>query len=302
MRRAGRGRVLAAVGGAIAVALSACSAGTTSGSSSSEVDFAAVRAAREAFAGPAQELGTAARAAVASGRLARFEIDASAADGTPDVAERTFLIDEFEARLDEVDSANVEVSVEADADVEAATEAWAQARRDATQLVASGRAEVLMLRALLDAEAVLAGLAALWDEAGSRAQQTERLNDAVELAEGVVASLAEVEDIPSCATAVERRREAARLVADRTAELAGHVARGQGTAFDEARASYDLEPWHQGLAQMDGNDEACWGRQAGVSTGAAAVEAAIEDLVEALNPTTSDDPTVGLPLSPRSGS
>lgn len=265
----------------------------------SVVDVAAVKSARAAFAGPGQALGTAVRSAIVAARSARLDPPASSPEGAPAVAARAFTLDEYERLLGEVTSASVEVELDAevlaDANVAEAAAQWSSALRAAQRLVVAGRAELAVLRDLLDAEATLAGLAALWDEPGSRSQQTDRLTEAGGQAEDVVTMLSTLAEVPVCSMAVQRRRDAASLVAERTFELAGFVRNGQGRAFDEARASYDEEPWHRGIPTDDGDEADCWQNSSAVAASAAEVEIAIGLLADALNPAT------GLPGSGGAG-
>jgi hypothetical protein len=270
----------------------ACSSGGTGAPAGSELQ--AIREARTAYAEPAEALGTAVRAAVAGMRTARLQPPDSAADGEPAVAPRAFVIDEAARLLDDVaaaavavDASTAEAAVDvgevAEPSVRVAAQAWSDALREAQRLVAAGRAEVELLRAVLQAEATMALLAALWDQPGSRSQQIQRLGDAADDSQDVVDALATLGEVPACSLTVQRRRDAAMLVAQRTAELHEFVQRGQGSSFDEARASYHAQPWHQGLPGSDAQDGRCWDASSGVSVAGDGVERALEDLVAALN-------------------
>lgn len=288
------GRVVAGLVAALVLA-PACT-DTSGGEVPDEVvDVDAIRAARQLYGTPAQELGTAVRGVLAAARAARLEPAASDATGMPDAAARSFAIDEFERLVGDLDAllsadptAGDPTASAPDANApDEITDAWAAARRGAQQLVVGAQAEIDFLRSLLDAESTMAGIAALWDEPGSRSTQATRLEEATVEAQDLVAALADLTEQPPCSDALGRRRDAATVVAERTEQLAGHARRGEGRAYDEAREEFALEPWHDGLPEDDRFEEACWTSTAVVPSSATAVETALGDLVAALNPTTS---------------
>lgn len=252
------------------------------------IDVEAITAARAAFAAPASALGTAVRAVSVEARSARLEVAAAATDGAALAAARDFALDELADRLDEVAAASVEVELDArvarDGHVALAAQAWSEARLAANRLVASGRAELAWLRQLQQAEQALAEVVALFDEPGSRAQQSERLSAAAVTAQGVADTLATLEEIPGCSRLVEHHDVAAVLVAERARELATYARNGQGNSFDAARAGFRDEPWDVDLVGPQGAEASCWEGGSELVQAADAVEQAIVGLAAALNP------------------
>lgn len=268
--------------------LAACDPGSPVGSRQPSLDD--VRAGRAAYGPAAEMVGSSVLEVVELVRLGRQEPAASDPDGVPDeqrsraVAAVRDEADRLATILDDHEPAMI-APVDRDGEVllAAADEAWTAVVAAARGVVAAARAEADLLGTFFDAEQAMAEVVAGWDEPGSRSQQRERFGELVQRARGTVTALEAARDAPGCSGALRARLDAAQLVSERTQELATHVERGQGAGFDEARARFAQDPWHDRLAQADDQDAACWQEASPVVVAAQEVEARLDRLVEALN-------------------
>ena len=268
--------VLATVGG--------CTEPSPSPSPDPTETVAEVRAARQAVAEPAVALHVAAQRVLAT----LEELRASEVD---DPEARLALLDEAPSGpLEELEEAIVTVrGVELDgssgavADAGAALADAADAAEDALR---AARVDLREQERAASVHASLLGMAARWDEPGSRSQQLDRLAALAEEADALAVRLASAQPVAPCLTLFERRAAAARHVADATRELRDHVEAYRGSEFDRRRDELAEDPFalEHPLVEADVAELDCWREQAPVAGAVAGITSALDRLEDALNP------------------
>lgn len=185
------------------------------------------------------------------------------------------------------------LSAARDVEIGSATEDVAAAGQTWSELVDA--AEELRRLAIEDLDAIeraarydqrLSELTQRWDEPGSRRQQLEAFDQLIEDATSLADEIAEAEPVAACLGTFERRAEAARTVAERTAELRDLVQRYHGTEFDELRSEYRQDPFGLGqdLTEADAAEHACWQSDAPLVAARERIGALLEQLEADLNP------------------
>lgn len=260
----------------LALAVPACTGDGASREESTTDRVAAVQAAREGLAAPAQQLGTAA-----------VEVEARAQE-LQDAPGREQDVSDLEASLDELAEASADLEeVELDAatsDVREATEVVDELVDGADRLSEAGRDLVEVGRELVEVNARLEELRRTWDEPGSRSEVLDRLDETATAAEGLV-----VDAPAACPGPVEERNAAAEFVAEASRDLETHVSSYDGPGYDERRAELADAPYGRTsddeARRLDVpiDAEACPALER-ATTAAGDVEQGLDALEDALNP------------------
>lgn len=255
--------------------VSGCSTPGTGPADSAE-RVAAVRDARQALAAPAEQLGTA--VVEVQRALEEFEDDPGAG-----------VVDELASALADLSSAattldDVELAPST-AEVRAAVDAVDQATAAATRLGDAGQVLVTVGRRMAATDARLQELTATWDQRGSRSEVLARLEETATTAEELV-----VEDPQEgCPGPVEQRSAAAGFVAEASRSLQPYVAAYDGEGYDARRAELHEAPYGHAAdgepRQLEGPEASSCPALEQARSAADEVEAALQGLEDALNPT-----------------
>lgn len=268
--------VVLLVAALLALAASACTEDETREEEATTDRVAAVQSAREALAGPAQQLGTVA---------AEVDAKAQAWQAAPG---RERDVDDLEESLDELSEASEDLEgVELDAatsDVREAAEVVDELVDAADRLAEAGRDLVEVGHHLVEVNARLEELRRTWDEPGSRSEVLARLDETATAAEDLV------DDAPeACPGPVEQRNAAAEFVARASLDLEAHVSSRDGAGYDERRAELAEAPYgrtsDEEARQLDApiDADACPALDR-AATAAGDVEQGLGALEDALNP------------------
>lgn len=279
----------------VAAALVACSSPssepTPSPSSTVDTRLEAIRATRELVAAPAVELRAAVQVLVGRVGALRTELETGeAAQRVDDIlTEPAADVEDAVASLRGLDLPPGPDAARA----EAALASAIAAAEGAAAAAGQERDEVLAL-ATYDEE--LLALTEAWDEPGSRRQQLERFAELADAADALRVRAEEADPLHPCSRAWVRRAVAAEHVAAATRELREYVSSYQGRAFDDRRRELADDPLGLGgepLGRTDARELAdCWSDVSGVTRASAAVDDALVELEDVLNPAdVSPEPT-----------
>lgn len=245
--------------------------------------LAEVRRAREAVQQPAVDLHLAAQRVVGLVAEQRAATDppATRLSTLAELPSTTF--DDLGAAVVAVEDVTLDGRSEA---VGRARDALAAAAKAGRQVQEAALLDLADEERAAEVEVALLDMAARWEAPGSRSQQLDRFAALAADADALAAELAAVDPVADCLTTFERRRAAAHYVGEATRELREHVEAYRGTAFDERRAELAEDPFGLELPLRDGDvaELGCWREAAPVVLAAAAIDAALARLEDALNP------------------
>ena len=269
----------------------ACGEGTGSGSDDgpSAERIAAVATARQQLGPPAADLAS----AVSTVGTSILEVYAAGDDASGRLAAIDAIRDELLPRLrDGLEGARA-VELAADpSQTQLIVAAWEDLAASAAEVPEIAAEDLDLLQRLLVAEVELLELAEAWQTPGSRSDQIDHLDATAASAADVETTLTQLQPRARCSRAVAHRLAAARHVAAASAELRDLVAAQRGEEFDARRAELGQDPLGLAttLAELDGEDLACWEDQLPTSVAVAGVLTAADRLEAALNPPDVTDP------------
>ncbi|MGH8897800.1 MAG: hypothetical protein ACRDZ4_12450 [Egibacteraceae bacterium] len=164
-----------------------------------------------------------------------------------------------------------------------------QAVRDLTGLArttaAGAESEANVYGRLAGLDVAMDGIVAGWDEGGTQRERRLALSASAKQAAALAARAAALPPMPGvCPALRDNRARWGRLVAERSAKLAGVATSTGGAVYDEFRDRYRPQPY--GVADRiaaDAADRACWETHSAVATAETEARTVIARLADLLN-------------------